>query len=141
MKKLLTILILLTAFTSCEKENLISPSELPQEIRSYLSTHFPNKAIVQSIIDQDGFIKTYDLILEGNFNLEFNRKKEIISIDGISKLPDSVIPLEIREYVTINYPQNVIISWKLDGKNQEVELDNELNLEFNMSGIFLRIDS
>lgn len=141
MKKLLTILILLTAFTSCEKENLISPLELPQEIRSYLSTHFPNNAIVQSTIDQDGFIKTYDLILEGNFNLEFNRKKEIISIDGISKLPDSVIPLEIREYVTINYPQNVIISWKLDGKNQEVELDNELNLEFNMSGIFLRIDS
>jgi len=56
-------------------------------------------------------------------------------------LPNSVIPEKILQYVTVNYPTNFITDWKLDGKNQEVQLDNGLNLEFNIKGDFLRIDS
>ena len=64
-----------------------------------------------------------------------------IDIEGISKLPDSVIPSKIREYVVANYPQNHIIGWEIDGRNQQVELDNDLDLEFTMNGDFIRIDS
>ncbi|MDD2635733.1 MAG: PepSY-like domain-containing protein [Bacteroidales bacterium] len=142
MKNLLAILILLTVLlSSCEKENIIPSSDLPSEITTYITTHFPNNSIVQAIEDKDGFTKTYDVTLSESISLEFNRKNEIIDIEGISELPSSVIPEKIRQYVTTNYPNNVIIGWGIDDKNQQVELDNGLDLEFNMDGDFLRIDN
>ena len=144
-KSLIKISLIATAFlfslTSCEKEKILTISELPTEITAYVSTHFPNNTITQALMERDGLSKTYDILLAENINLEFNRKKEIIEIDGETQLPNSVIPEKILQYVTVNYPTNFITDWKLDGKYQQVQLDNGLNLEFNMKGDFLRIDS
>ncbi len=127
--------------TSCDKEEVIPSSDLPSEITSYVSTHFPNNTIVQVINDRDGLSKTYDILLSENISLEFNRKKEIIDIDAVTQLPNSVIPEKIRQYVTTNYSTNFITDWELDDKNQQVQLDNGLDLEFKMNGDFLRIDN
>lgn len=141
MRILLALSIVLTVLLSgCEKEELITNSELPSEIKNYVSTHFPNNPIIQSILDKDGFTKSYDIFLEGNFNLEFNKKKEIIQIDGVSQLPDSVIPEKIREYVIANYTKNFITDWELETKHQQVELNNTIELEFDMNGNFIRVD-
>ena len=67
-------------------------------------------------------------------------KNQIIDIDGKTALPNSVIPEKIRQYVTANYPTNVITDWELDDLNQQIQLDNGLNLEFTMNGDFIRID-
>lgn len=142
MKKLLTIMVLLTVlFSSCEKEKLMTASEIPGEIRKYISSNFPNDSIIQSLEETDVFTKTYEIILAGNIHLEFNRKKEITGIEGNTKLPDSVIPEKISRYVTANYATNVITSWDLEDKNQQVDLDNGLELVFDKSGTFLRIDN
>lgn len=127
--------------TSCDNEKVIPSTDLPSEITSYISTHFPNNSIVQAIKDRDGLTKTYDILLSESISLEFNRKKEIIDIDGVTQLPNSVIPEKILQYVTTNYPTNFITDWKLDDKNQQVQLDNGLDLEFKMNGDFLRIDN
>lgn len=140
MKNVLVILVVLSALTSCEKEKIVPSSDLPSEITEYVTTHFPNNLIIQSIENKDGFTKTYEVLLEGSFSLEFNRKKEVIEIDGITELPTSVIPTKIYDYVVANYPDNVITDWELNRKNQQVELDNEIGLEFNMNDDFLRID-
>ena len=81
--------------TSCEKEEVLPSTDLPSEITSYISTHFPNNSIVQVIKDRDGLTKTYDILLSESISLEFNRKKEIIDIDGVTQLPNSVIPEKI----------------------------------------------
>ncbi|SRR5690554_2680411 len=141
MKKLLNIIFVFAALTSCQKEKVIPATDLPSEVTDYVTTHFPNNQIIQSTEDKDGFTKTYDVLLDGNISLEFNRKKEIIDIESLSELPNSVIPTKIKSYVETNYPNNVIIGWGLDDKNQEVELDNGIGLEFNMNGDFLRIDA
>lgn len=133
--------VLAFTLTSCDKEEIIPSTDLPSEVTSYISTHFPNNTIVQVIKDIDGLTKTYDILLSESISLEFNRKKEIIDIDGIAQLPNSVIPDKILQYVTTNYPTNFITDWELDDKNQQVQLDNGLDLEFNMKGDFLRIDN
>lgn len=138
---LLTGIFAIGIFSSCEKESVLPASDVPAEIKTYIETHFSENAILQVIKDKDGFTKTYDVVLEDGFRLEFNRKLEIIEIDGSSRLPDSVIPAKILDYVNQNYPGNFITDWELEGKNQQVSLDNDMDLEFNMSGGFLRIDS
>ena len=144
-KKLIKNSLMATALaftlTSCDNEKVIASTDLPSEITSYISTHFPNNSIVQAIKDRDGLTKTYDILLSESISLEFNRKKEIIDIDGVTQLPNSVIPEKILQYVTTNYPTNFITDWKLDDKNQQVQLDNGLDLEFKMNGDFLRIDN
>ena len=85
---------------------------------------------------RDGLTKSYDIISSESISLALNRKKEIISIVGVSKLPDSVIPARLLQYVTTHYLNNVVSDWELDDKNQQIELDYGLNLEFNMKGDF-----
>ena len=129
MKKILLFSLLAVFFISCEKESLIAENELPSEITTYLNTHFPSTPV------------TYEINLDGGFYLEFNKKRQIIDIEGTRKLPDSVIPSKIREYTSANYPSEDIIGWEKDGYNQQIKFNNGLELLFSQSGEFLRIDN
>lgn len=140
IKKNLMLIVLMITLMSCAQEKIIPPSEYPSEIKSFASTHFPNNKILQVVQDKEVFTTTYDAILSENINLEFNKTKEVIDIDGVTKLPNSVIPKNILQYVTANYPNNFITDWELDKNGQQVGLDNGLDLEFNKKGEFLRLD-
>lgn len=141
MKRLFLLALVPFLLISCEKEEILPLTDIPSEISNYVSTHFPENPIIQAIKDTDGFALTYDITLEGGLFLEFNRKKEVIDIEGLTKLPDSVIPAKLLEYATTNYPDNYIIGWELDDRNQQIKLENGLELEFNINGDFLRIDN
>ena len=140
LKSSLVAIALTVSLISCAKDEVIPVSELPAEMKAYISTHFPSNTILQVVKDVDGLTKTYDVLLSERISLEFNRQKEIIDIDSDIALPNSVIPEQIRQYVTANYPSNVITDWELDDRNQQVQLNNGLDLKFNMNGDFLRID-
>jgi len=143
MKKLSFILMLMSVglMTACESQKVLAENEVPAAITTYVNTHFPSARILQAVKDKEGLSKSYDVILEGNISLEFNKKHEITSIESRSALPDSVIPEKILAYVKANYPANAILQWELDDNRQQVELDNKLELEFSKDGDFLRIDS
>lgn len=140
LKSSLVAIALTVSLISCAKDEVIPVSELPAEMKAYISTHFPSNTILQVVKDVDGLTKTYDVLLSERISLEFNRQKEIIDIDSEIALPNSVIPEQIRQYVTANYPSNVITDWELDDRNQQIQLNNGLDLKFNMNGDFLRID-
>lgn len=105
----------------------------------YADTHFPNHEILQVTKDTDNGAITYDVALEGNIELEFNEAKEITEIDATTQLPNSVIMVEIQNYVQANYPSQVITSWELKLSEQHIELNNDVDLVFDLEGIFLRI--
>ena len=139
--KILSLLLLSAALMmSCSSDDDEIVNETPQEIEAFVNTYFPNNAILKITKDVSDNMSTYDVTLAGNIELEFNSKKEITSIESRTKLPDSLIPASIRSYVTTNYPQNYIVSWELEDTHQQVELDNGVELEFTMSGEFIRVD-
>lgn len=127
-------------FSSCDKEKSISVDDTPSEIKSYIQNHFPDEPILQVIKDKDGLVLTYDVLLEDMTSLEFNRKKEIQDIQSSKELPGSVIPDKIEAYVEERFAENYIIGWELDDKNQQVELDNGIDIEFKMDGSFVKIE-
>jgi len=139
MKKLLFAMSLALLLASCSDE-IMNDDEKPKEIIEYVSSHFPSLEILQIIKDFDGLSFTYEVIIEENYYIEFSKKFKVLEVSGIKKLPDSVIPAKILNYVTENYPDNYIKSWELDDKNQQVELDNDVELIFNKRGDFLKID-
>ena len=146
MKKLqvlgiIATLGLLLFAISCDEEKGLSDNEIPTEISSYVTTHFPTNNIIRVTEDKDGTRKSYDVVLSGNIKLEFNSQKEITDIDSSSRLPDSVIPQAIRDYASENYPDNFITDWELEDNHQQVGLNNDVDLEFTMDGEFIRVDN
>lgn len=121
-------------------KRLLSFSEIPTEILEYKTAHFPENNIIRAIEETDFDVLTYELFLEGRFELDFNENLEIVEIEGVTKLPDSVIPQSILEFVTQNYPNNYIIEWELEQGYQKIELNNGIEIEFELNGDFIRID-
>lgn len=141
MKKIIGLFAISALLLSCDKEKVIPKLDTPLEIQDYTETHFPSNAIIQTIEEKEGFKKSYDVLLEGNFSLEFDKKYNITEIDGVSALPNSVIPTQVLSYVNSNYPNEWITEWSLESNFQVVELNNHIELEFNMDGDFIRVDN
>ncbi len=143
----ITMLACLTIFSSCSKDDdnindvLLTEAEIPTGIKSYIETHFSSNTIVRAEKDTENNTITYEIYLNENINLEFNSTSEIIDIDGVIQLPNSVIPQSILDYVSTNYPNNFITDWELEFNHQQVELNNKIELEFELNGNFIRIDN
>lgn len=140
--KIIFLLILsLFAFSTigCEKEKTIDESELPLSVKTYLETHFADCNILKVAKDTEDGQPSIDIDLDCGVNIEFYATGQVIDIDGTSKLPDSVIPDEILAYTATHYPNDFIIGWDLEGDRQQVELNTDIELEFDMDGNFLRV--
>ena len=141
MNKIIISMIVATMiFVSCAKDKIKPEDKLPTEIKTYLTTHYPNQLVTEANIDISDSTNTYEVKLNNATSLEFNYLKEILDIDGNTELPKSTISSKIFDYVSVNYPQNFITGWEMDEGKQEVELNDRVDLEFDMNNDFLQID-
>jgi len=136
---LYTVIVAIT-FTNCSKEEMNPGENLPNEVKAYIITHFHDQLITEAKKNENDSINTYEIRLGNLTDLEFNYKFEIMDIDGKTKIPNSVISEKISNYVILNYPDNFITGWEMDEGKQEVELDNAMDLEFDMNNNFMQID-
>ena len=75
--------------------------------------------------------------MSNDFEMNFNAAGELTSISGDTGIPTAIVPANIITYVTANYPEILIVEWDLDRRKQEVELSNNVELVFDLSGNFL----
>ncbi|WP_229238590.1 PepSY-like domain-containing protein [Dyadobacter sp. Leaf189] len=144
MMKTLSIylMLILAAITGCDNEKVVDETSLPPQANEFIEAHFPDARISRVVRDRDDLLTSYDVILDNQVALEFDNKGECYSVDGTNdtKIPDSVIPLKVLEYVQTNYADHFITEWEKSKTTQEVKLSNRKELVFNLSGTFLRID-
>ncbi len=132
--------VVLMVFAACDKESIVSAEGLPKEAQLFIAQHFPDHEILQVVKERDDLKTTYDVYLSGDINLDFDKKGKITGVEGMSKLPDSVVPEKILTYVQANYPDYFIRDWELDDRGQDITLSNGMELKFDSAGNFLRID-
>lgn len=86
MKKFLFLSAVASALLA---DTLINPSDLPQNIKDFVKTHFDGANIVKAEKDWD----SYDIKLSNGAELDFSKSGEIKEIDTkISPVPDSIMP-------------------------------------------------
>jgi len=144
MKIALTSLVISLLFlTGCDKEKVVNETELPSGAREFVEAHFATANIQQIIKERDDLQTTYDVILDNQVKLSFDKNGDCYDAESprALKLPDSMIPSKVLEYVQANYADHFIIEWEKDKTDQEVKLSNQVELVFNLSGTFLRIDN
>ncbi len=138
MKKIIFFILVIVTFSSirAQKTNL----EVPSQINTFINKHFSGKTVVKYKKEIDKKGTEYKIYLNDFTKLEFNTQFEPVEIKSESQLPESVLPSKIVSYVKSNYPALFILEWEKKKTKQQVELSNDLELEFDLNGNFLRID-
>jgi len=137
----------LAILSSCDKEQVLFDSkeelsleDTPQEIKDFVSEHFPQNQIRKVVKEVDDGQIDYEVLLENDgVSLEFNEAKVIEEMQSHIGLPQSVFMPDVYQYVQDNYPGLLMVSWELDATDQEVELNNKVELIFDLNGNFIRV--
>lgn len=127
---------------SCEKEEVVSDTELPGPAKEFITLHFTNEKIVNVVKEKDFLDKkpTYEVLLANGTSMDFDQEGGLTEIDGAqNKLPDSFIPAKIAQYVQTKYANTIIVGWEKEGENQDIELNNNIELCFDKNNEFLSV--
>ena len=139
---ILSLLLSLLVFSSCEDEKVVPEANLPAAATEFISTYYGNQQIMQTVQDFDDLLlsSTYQVTLSNLTRLEFTKKGEIIEIEGNTTIPTGAIPASIVDKAQELFPTASVIGWELEDRKQEAYLSNQVSLKFDRNGVFLRID-
>ena len=127
-----------------DDEITISYGELPQTARTMIETHFSGAQAVyvnRSLeTDDDGTI--FEVKLDNGFELDFDVDGNWTDIEGNDQqVPDALILSPILTYTQANYPAPLFIEGiETEDFGFQVEISNDVDLQFDAEGNFLGID-
>ncbi len=136
---LISILCLFSvSLTACNHNDIpITKNELPKAAQTFIDTYFSQYEIATVLKDYN----EYEVKFTNGFDIEFDKKGEWTDVDcQMMPVPNGIVPSAIVTYVTSNYAQNFIVKISREHHGYDVELNNDLDLEFDKNGKFLRID-
>ena len=146
MKRIGIILIGLALMTNmaCADNDKVTNNinELPQVSRTFLNNYFDGNKVSHIKIDKDLFlVDSYDVILTDGTSVEFNRDGEWKEVKSFQQnIPDTLIPAEVKQYVSQNYPSQKIMTVERGKRKVSVDLANGLELKFDLNGNLIDID-
>ena len=139
MKKLMMILagaalLATSAPAFAGNDRPIAVGELPAVSQEFIKTHFAGVEVSFSKVDEELFDK--------DSKVEFAKNGEWKDVEcKYGEVPAAIVPQQIRDYVTKNYPKNKIVAIDRDRRDYEVELDNGLDLKFDLKFRLIDIDN
>lgn len=116
---------------------------LPQAAKMFLDQHFASNEVSVIKIDKDfGRISEYEVVLKDGSEVSFNPNGQWDNVEvPVSKtVPAAIVPKTIADYVAKNYPDRRIVSIDKGRFGYEVQLQNDIELKFNLEGKFKGID-
>lgn len=145
MKKLLVLAFMIAMMAgSLSARDRVSRdvAELPATAQKLLKTYYPKMAVNHIKIDSNLFGGAdYDVVLNDGTELDFDKDGELKEIDcGMREVPSGLLLKTICDYVSKNFSGRKIVSMDIDSRKYEIELSDGIELEFDRSGQFLRID-
>ncbi|MFI3323908.1 MAG: PepSY-like domain-containing protein [Rikenellaceae bacterium] len=138
----LTVVTLLS-ITSCDKDNemTIQYSALPSSAQTTISTYFDQDQIMLITYDKSLFDKEYSVIFFDGTAIEFNKNGAWESIESrITGVPTAILPTTIADYLATNYPDQMVVEVDKETTGYDVQLDNNIELEFSTSGTLIGVD-
>lgn len=141
MRKGLFLLLLAMVALGVKADDKVTHdiTQLPAKAQSVLK-HFNSK--VDYIEIEEGLINdAYEVKLSNGAEVDFDRNGDWTGIDCRNMaVPDVLLPKSILSYVKSKYPKLFIERIEKKSRGYEVELSNDLELEFDKSGNFKKID-
>lgn len=141
MKHTFSLLLLTATLIATAQEKPIRPTDLPKPAIDFLQLYFKNNAIHHAVKDTDKKKISYEVMLADGTEVEFNAEGKWKEVDGKDKaIPTAFIPVSIINYVNAKYAKEKIYHIDKGLKDIDIELGNKVELEFDLSGKFIRVD-
>ena len=139
-KSIFAVLFLGFAITAGAQKK-IETTELPKPALDFLKQHFGNTTIDIAKKDAEHGEKGYEVKLKDGTEVEFWKDGSYREVDGDGKpIPTAFIPASIKDYVVKNYPNEKITHIDYGHKDVDVDLTNNIDLEFSKEGKFIKKD-
>lgn len=127
---------------------------LPPEAQNFIDENFPGESVTdfekfdQILNSQESDIldfddqEAYEVELSNGVHIEFGKDGKMTEMDSKDgeAIPLQALPDMIEEYIKNNYTDLNVVSYEIDQDDQEVELDNGMDLEFDIDGRFVEED-
>ncbi len=142
MRKLVIILsVFLVSLSACANEKPILFEQLPHAAQAFINTHFPSLPIAYIEHEREGLRDDYKVYFKNGAELEFGEQGSLQTVDcQRSEVPASIIPDPIENYVSQYFPGAFIVSYSIDYRHLDVELNNDFELVFDHSYNIIRTD-
>ena len=140
MKSKIILAVMLLSFAiSASAQKKIQTSELPKPAQEFLQTHFSSTSVDIAKKDAEHGEKGYEVILKDGTEVEFWKDGSYREVDGGDKpIPTAFIPQSIKDYVAKYYPNEKITHIDYGHKDVDVDLTNNIDLEFTKEGKILK---
>ncbi len=145
MKKLFLLLVVSIMGVMpmlADNDKMITREELPENAQVFLAQHFEGIEILYAKAERDmGIVTSYDVVLDGDVKVEFNRSGEWTNVDcEHSQVPNSILPQGVLDYVSNKFAKSYVVEIERGLMGYDVKLSNDLDLDFDKNGKFLRVD-
>lgn len=136
--------LVLYVCTACAHNDRITKdaNELPQLSRDFLARHFNAVSVAHIKIEKNLLgVKDYEVILTDGSHVEFTRDGEWKEVKmNRQAVPSAIIPKAIHSYIQQNYPATEIRAIDKDSRDYEVDLNNGIELKFDLQGNLIDVD-
>ena len=140
MKTKITLAVLLMSFAiTANAQKRIETSELPKGAQDFLKKYFSYTSVKVAKKDAEHGEKGYEVKLKDGTEVEFWKDGSYREVDGGDKpIPTEFIPSAVKDYVAKNYPNEKITHIDYGHKDLDVDLTNDIDLEFTKEGKLIK---
>lgn len=142
MKKIFAILALSMAVLTVAKagDRPVTFNQLPAPAQTFINTNYPDDKISFATVDDDLIRPDYSVVLVSGVRIQFNNDGSLEKIESKAGVPEGLIPVQIRDYVKLHYPDAFFYEYEIGRRSYEVKLSNRLELKFNRNFYLVEID-
>lgn len=141
-KNILTLALAIFFSVSAFAQNGMSKFEqLPVKAQEFVNNYFKDYTIQYIFCDKEFADVDYKIRFEDGTEIEFNAKGEWTDVNGKKKcIPTAFILAEITNYVEMYHKDLCITDVEKEFNRITIELNNNLELEFNSKGKLISYD-
>lgn len=141
-KNILTLaLAILLSVSAFAQNGMTKFEQLPTKAQEFVNTYFKDYTVQYIFSDKEFADIDYKIRFEDGTEIEFNAKGEWTDVSGKKKcIPTGFILPEITNYVETYHKDLCITDIEKEFNRITIELNNNLELEFNSKGKLISYD-
>lgn len=114
--------------------------QMPANVKNFLAKYYPNATVAKYESKTTIVGKKYEVKLNNGAEIDFDKNGNWEEISDKQGVPTALIPASIKTYLAKNYKGVKVESIDKESNKIKVDLINDIDLEFDKNGKFLRID-
>lgn len=119
----------------------ISLSELPSKAQEFIKKHFASHTAELTLYEHELLEKNYVVHLSKGTKVEFNGRGQWVDIESYgADIPLGILPNNLISHLKQVHPGVKIVGLERKSRRFVVELQNDVELHYDLSGKFLRYD-